>query len=591
MIAAEKPNPYYRPGAPIIRNYTPEDYGAETKNWSVVQDDQGLIYVGNAGGVLVFDGVYWQYIETPRQTRVRSMAIGKDGVVYVGNSDDFGYLASDETGNMAYRSLMDKFESPPEKFSDIRSVHATSHGIYFFSAYAIFRFHEDKIQTIPTERISNGYTIGDDVWYCIASGGISILRNGTVTFLTHTKHISRESADYVSVAPYDATQVLIVASKLGCFLHPIPLENDKTTRASDLKPFPTEAAEYLRKNIVYRTARMPTSNNFVFSTLNGGIAIMDAQGRLIKTITEVDGLISNTITGTLFDRDGNLWAASVVGLSHVMISSPWTRFDVSREIKSSINSLVSHRDRLYIGFLVGVRYLAGHRGGKPLDAPVTYPVKNADGQCFTMLAGENMLLAGIHKSLYEIRGDQAHQLIKIPNMSYILSLGRSRRFPNHVFVGSNMGGIIALEIQSDLNGKTPTSNPGAEPSRQVTVIPLNQPGFAKDSYLRIVGDNRGNLWATSASGEIVFFRFTGNDVRSIEMTRFGVQHGLPAANLNNAQWIDGQLIVATTKGIYRYVPASVNNESKSLGRFFYSTNCRTKTKQCTKSWIMAIVYW
>ncbi len=554
-MADEKPNPYYRPGAPIIRNYTPEDYGTETQNWCVIQDDQGLIYVGNAMGVLVFDGVYWRYIETPRQTRVRALAMGDDGVVYVGTSGDIGFLASDSIGNLSYRSLMNKFKTPPEKFGDIWSVNVTSHGIYFISGYAIFRFHEGKIQTIPTERLGVGYTIGDDVWYGIANGGISIIRNGNVISLDHTKHMSRESAGFYSISPYNADHVLIATTKLGCFLHKIPPQNDQPPQAADLIPFPTEAAEYFRKANIYRVAPIPDSDNFVFATLKGGVAIMDAQGRLIKTITEADGLISNTITGTLFDRDGNLWATSVIGLSHLMTSSPWTRFDVSGEVKSNMISLASYGDRLYVGFLDGVSYLAEHRGGKPLDAPVAYPVKNADIQCFDMLVHNNMLLAGIHNGLYEIQGDQAHKLIEIPDIPYIVSLGWSRRFPNHVFVGSEMTGIYAVEIL------------GEGEDRRATAIPLNQPSFAKDTYFRIVEDNNGDLWTTSDEGEIAHFKFKGDDVKSIEMIRFGVQQGLPAKDLNTVYWIDGQVMAATQKGIYRYVPESHSDESKSPGRF------------------------
>jgi len=47
-------------GFPLINNYTPKEYGADTQNWAILQDDRGVMYFGNNLGLLEFDGADWK---------------------------------------------------------------------------------------------------------------------------------------------------------------------------------------------------------------------------------------------------------------------------------------------------------------------------------------------------------------------------------------------------------------------------------------------------------------------------------------------------------------------------------------------------
>lgn len=40
-----------------IRNFTKNEYNAESQNWSIVQDTRGFVYFANNAGLLEFDGV------------------------------------------------------------------------------------------------------------------------------------------------------------------------------------------------------------------------------------------------------------------------------------------------------------------------------------------------------------------------------------------------------------------------------------------------------------------------------------------------------------------------------------------------------
>lgn len=43
---------------PLLRNYTPKEYGASYLNWGILQDRRGVLYFANEGNmVLEYDGV------------------------------------------------------------------------------------------------------------------------------------------------------------------------------------------------------------------------------------------------------------------------------------------------------------------------------------------------------------------------------------------------------------------------------------------------------------------------------------------------------------------------------------------------------
>ena len=93
-------------GFKYFKNYSPKGEDPQPQNWSIVQDKRGIVYVGNHGGVLEFDGVSWRSIKVPNWS-VLSMAIDDTGTVYVGGKDEMGFLAPDSEGSLQYVSLLD----------------------------------------------------------------------------------------------------------------------------------------------------------------------------------------------------------------------------------------------------------------------------------------------------------------------------------------------------------------------------------------------------------------------------------------------------------------------------------------------------
>ena len=68
------------------------------------------------------------------------------------------------------------------------------------------------------------------------------------------------------------------------------------------------------------------NNLYAIITLQGGIILMKADGKLDSIITKKDGLLSNTLISLNYDKDQNLWVTSMKGLSYVTINSPLSQF-------------------------------------------------------------------------------------------------------------------------------------------------------------------------------------------------------------------------------------------------------------------------
>ena len=124
-------------GFKYFKNYSYWDYDHQPQNWDITQDKNGLIYVGNNGGLLEFDGVSWRLIDIPNYT-VRSLALDDTGTVYIGGEDEFGYLTPDSKGFLQYVSLMEQVNHSKRDFSNVRQTHATKNSIYFCAKKFLF---------------------------------------------------------------------------------------------------------------------------------------------------------------------------------------------------------------------------------------------------------------------------------------------------------------------------------------------------------------------------------------------------------------------------------------------------------------------
>ena len=103
LVVAQQTSPYLykEAGVPFFQNFTAKSYEGHQQNWTMLQDDRGVVYIGNLPGILEYDGVRWRSIPLPNASVVRSLAKDSTGTIYVGAHAEFGYLSPDSRWNDA----------------------------------------------------------------------------------------------------------------------------------------------------------------------------------------------------------------------------------------------------------------------------------------------------------------------------------------------------------------------------------------------------------------------------------------------------------------------------------------------------------
>ena len=58
----------------------------------MVQDNDGVLWVGNTQGLLEYDGVSWKTHDLLASSTIVELELSDEGMIYVGGRGDFGYL-------------------------------------------------------------------------------------------------------------------------------------------------------------------------------------------------------------------------------------------------------------------------------------------------------------------------------------------------------------------------------------------------------------------------------------------------------------------------------------------------------------------
>ena len=90
-------------GVPFLRSYGAAEYNAHNRNYDIACDAYGTVFVANFEGLVYYDGATWRKIHTPGISRVTRLARDKDGRIWVGGFNVFGYLEPDERGCLQLR--------------------------------------------------------------------------------------------------------------------------------------------------------------------------------------------------------------------------------------------------------------------------------------------------------------------------------------------------------------------------------------------------------------------------------------------------------------------------------------------------------
>lgn len=529
-------------GSPIIRNFSPREYGGHRRNWAIIQDKRGIMYIGNGNCVLEFDGNNWRRIEIPNFSFVRSLAIDKNGTIYVGAFNEFGYLAADNNGELKYISLSRDLPAEHQHFNDIWNTVVTTHGIYFRAQQKAFRCYKNKIEVIPITTPSKYVSLYGALLAVVKNKGIFLLKNGKLQPLPFTRELAEINEDPVTILPYNNEKILVASIGKGFYLYDlgiflkngafIPDISAIEGHPSMLKRFPTEIDDFILKNHLI-TGEKLDMEIYAFGTKFGGIITMDRNGRFKGVIDKNRGLRNNTVRNLFPDHQGNLWAVLNNGISIIDINSPLSVIKESTGASDYITAVFHYQEKLFVCTLKGLFYLPGG-ASSPSGKDSFLPVPGCHHNYRGITRFKNTLIAGGINIVAQIDGTRA--TVK-KTEEVICSFGQSPRFPNHLFLGCWYGlGLLEMTEEKKLH--------------------ISREGRFKDIkniIRRIVSDQNGDLWLSTNFNGILYLKFNGDDIGDFQIHHYHKKHGLPRLDWNLLYLIDNRMIVTTPAGIYRAV--------------------------------------
>jgi serine phosphatase RsbU (regulator of sigma subunit)/ligand-binding sensor domain-containing protein len=522
-----------RNGNPFIHNYNPSVMDAAERNWSIVQDGRGVMYIGNDDrGILEYDGKTWRKIPVPNNSPVRSLAIDKRNVVYVGAVNELGYLAPDNTGLMQYHSLLDLIGEEDKTFGDVWKTYVINDLIYYQAGRRLFIYDNNSIKLVNNKeslKPSFAFAIEDELY--IGSFNKGLMKLGTDTFELVKNGEAFKQNDILLVLTFSESELIV--SSPGVFT----IYNIKTGEVSKRK-ISREMISLAEKSIVYHGINLP-GNQFAFATLYGGILIMNEKGELIEQYNKNSGLQDDMIAFLYHNQDKGfespLWAALNSGVSTIEFNSPFRFFSEAAGLKGQPADVIRFNDMLYVATPQDVYYYSEEKNSIPEFIPL-----DIKWECWSFLEflppseKNSRLLVASSGGIYEIINKRARLIRALQpedgGFTYAYFLYQSKLNPENLILGLKGG----AEIASFKNGSW------------VNRLRISE---VKDDIRSIAEDKEGNLWlATQINGVI---RVKKNKDEFI-IDRFNEEHGFEILKDIQIFEFDNRLLFATRNGLFKF---------------------------------------
>lgn len=395
------------PGLPLIEIFEERRHGAGAQVFDVTQSSDGMLYFGGLRGVTTYDGEWWRSIELPNQSAVFAIESGRGPEIAVGAVDEFGWVAPDVNGAVAFHSLRPYLAPEQRKFGDVRAVCTTNNGFLFVAEQFVFAW-SGGAPSIAMDLRARPESMGR----CFRSEG------ATYVAFSDGLHRFDESAKKLVRAGFDGKRVDAV----------LPFGN--VVRGEGLTGNAPELHAWLRGKTVTATALLPNDRVLV-GTRQDGISIVDRNGAIEQRLDTSAGLPAHVLTGALVDREGALWLTYYGVIARLDLHAPVTVIDARSGVRGLLSSVEQHRGRLWVASSHGL-FMSGDDGNFRI-------VPNVPGSAWDLLSTGEELLVCTREGMFVLAGDAAPRRIDGTETLTPYATTRSQRDPSRVWLGTKQG--------------------------------------------------------------------------------------------------------------------------------------------------------
>jgi diguanylate cyclase (GGDEF)-like protein len=463
VLSLAEASPGLPVGRPPIERFQP-DIPVFPQNFSIVQDAEGIVYLGNSDGVLEFDGERWSLFRLPNREIVRSLAVDAQGRVYVGGYNTFGYLQRDATGRHRYVDLSARFAGAlkDREFTDVWETFVMPEGIYFRCLRDVFFWSPRN------DRVAH--------WRHEGRFGTMAHHQGRTLLQFRGEGLKWRDGDewrlLPQTAPLDKLVIALLPRTDGSLL--VLGEKWWRLRGEELRAADLPASAPPPASL--QNTAVLDDGSAVLASVDGVVHVLTPDDRRLRAFKVENGFLS----GVFPERGGGILVSSDEAIYRIAWPSEWNMLTAEHGLSGSVYGMATLAGNPFLLTSGGLLRLGSDSDGEPLATPD--PRYRDEVYDLLDLGNGQALVAGAHQLFrFDSQGKQA----LAEELLYPRLLRRSQFDAERIFVGTEYG----LRLLQRLDGQwhLPAREGPETPARVVDIVET-----AKDEVW--AGSARGGLW-------------------------------------------------------------------------------------------------
>ena len=515
---------------PRLTNFSGFDFKANEQFYSVVEDQEGILYFGNNDGVVIYDGERWDKIILPNNSAATSLVISKDNKIYAGGYNELGQIKKDSLGGYKFLSLKDKFKLNESNFEYLWQAHSFEDQLIFRSFGELLFVSDQGVTFIKPKNFFSYSGVIDGQFYAM-DYDVGLMRydaekKGLTQVLTSkikdlngiSAFLSSEQKDEIVVATKSGNIYKINTVKKEAILWQSIFEDD---------------SDELSTAIRFR-------NGYLLGTRSSKLYLLSDNGELRKDHAFFSE-IRNASFVNFYASGENLWILKNSGLSFMEFDLPdFHLFD-----KASVYDILIDEGIIYLATNSGVYY-----SKSKLTSNANYnfefvKVPNLEGQVWSVQKYKGQILMSGHNGLFSLKNGAPKILNGQDSFWKVLPVETN----SNRFLAASYNGLYPLSFVEDK-----------------WVIEGKISGFDESSRDIITGDKPNTFWICHGYKGIYRLKVENDFDRAYSIEHFTDKNGLDSPFNINVTRYQGQVIFTTNTGIFTF------NEEEGIFKPFEPLN-------------------
>lgn len=329
----------------FVSNYSRSFLNSISGNWSILQDPEGVIYIGNTyEGILMYDGQkIRRVIDTKGEQKMgltRSLIMDSKNTIYTIIGGEFGYLEKNKYGECVFKSLSDKLSKKDQVNSTLWSAGIINDTVIFQSEKSVYLYKYKKPISIQhfNETLHTVNINKNGAYLRIWDKGLFKLSGGKFILIPSTKEVFAQNRIDEQYA-LDGGDNLLVSRNVGVWY----LRKDGALQ----KAKSDAADQFIIKNEAYQGGERLKNGIIPISTTKGGLLFVDDKMQIKSILNSKNGLSFDYVTSFIQDRAGDVWGTSD-NLFRVSFDTSLTYFSIINNLHGPVNVIDRIDGKLYV---------------------------------------------------------------------------------------------------------------------------------------------------------------------------------------------------------------------------------------------------